>query len=181
MTDPLEVFRAVADLGPDIATTVHQLLTGLEVRAVKTARPASGSADLTATAVQTGRTVTVVTNNSGTAVAAYLARHDLAGYVGKIVGRDNPDPALMKPSPYRVRIAVGSLGAEPEDCVFIGDTVTDVLAGLHGGVAVIGYANKPGKDKALAEAGARAVVIELDRITDALRDTRSLHCRIEPY
>ena len=102
-----------------------------------------------------------MTNNSGAAVAAYLARHHLAGYVGKIVGRDDPDPALMKPSPYRVRIAVGSPGAEPEECVFIGDTVTDVLAGLLGGVVVIGYANKPGKDKALAEAGARAVVIEL--------------------
>ena len=54
----------------------------------------------------------------------------------------------MKPSPYRVRIAVGSLQAEPEDCVFIGDTVTDVLAGLLGGV-VIGYANKPGRPRPL--------------------------------
>jgi beta-phosphoglucomutase-like phosphatase (HAD superfamily) len=98
---------------------------------------------------------------------------DVTGDVGKIVGRDDPDPALMKPSPCRVRIAVGSLGAEPEDCVFIGDTVTDVLAGLLGGVAVIGYANKPGKDKALAEAGARAVVIELASVTDALRNTPS--------
>jgi phosphoglycolate phosphatase len=59
----------------------------------------------------------------------------------------------VKPSPYRVRIAVGSLQAEPEDCVFIGDTVTDVLAGLLGGVAIIGYANKPGKAKALTRAG----------------------------
>jgi len=53
--------------------------------------------------------------------------------------------------------------------VFIGDTVTDVLAGLLGGVTVIGYANKPGKAEALSHAGARAVVSDLAEITTALR------------
>ena len=77
----------------------------------------------------------------------------------------------MKPSPYRVRIAVSSLRAEPEDCVFIGDAETDVLAGLLGGVAVIGYANKPGKAETLSHVGARAVVTDLAEITTALRDT----------
>ncbi len=33
----------------------------------------------------------------------------------------------------------------------------------------IGYANKPGKAKALNEVGARAVVTDLDEITTALR------------
>jgi beta-phosphoglucomutase-like phosphatase (HAD superfamily) len=79
----------------------------------------------------------------------------------------------MKPSPYQVRYAVGSLQAEPGDCVFIGDTVTDVLAGLLGGVAVIGYANKPGKAEALSHAGARAVVTDLAEVTTALRTAPS--------
>jgi shikimate kinase len=128
-------------------------------------------ADLIVTATQTGRTVTVVTNNSRAAVTDCLAQQHLDSYVGKIVGRDDPDPALMKPSPYRVRIAVGSLQAEPEDCVFIGDTETGVLAGLLGGVAVIGYANKPGKAENLSRTGARTVVTDLAEITTALRDT----------
>jgi phosphoglycolate phosphatase len=167
--DPLEVFRAVADLGDQADAIAQALLTALEVRAVQTARPAAGSADLIITATRTGRTVTVVTNNSTAAASAYLTRQHLDSYVGKILGRDDPDPARMKPSPYRVRIAVGDLGAEPEDCVFIGDTTTDVLAGLLGGVAVIGYANKPGKADALSHAGARAVVTDLAEITTALR------------
>jgi beta-phosphoglucomutase-like phosphatase (HAD superfamily) len=169
--DPLEVFRAVADLGDQADAIAQALLTALEVQAVQTARPARGSADLIVTATLTGRTVTVVTNNSTAAVTAYLTRQHLDPYVGKIVGRDNPDPALMKPSPYRVRIAVADLGAEPEDCVFIGDTTTDVLAGLLGGVPVIGYANKPGKADALSDAG--AVVTDLAEITTALRSTPS--------
>jgi beta-phosphoglucomutase-like phosphatase (HAD superfamily) len=70
---------------------VQQLLTALEVRAVQTARPTPGAAELVVTATQTGRTVTVVTNNSGAAVAAYLGRQHLDPYVGKIIGRDDPD------------------------------------------------------------------------------------------
>jgi phosphoglycolate phosphatase len=171
--DPLEAFRAVADLGDQVATIAQALLTALEVQATQTARPTPGSADLIVTAIRTGRTVTVVTNNSTAAVMAYLTRQRLDPYVGKIIGRDDPDPALMKPSPYRVRMAVGALQAEPEDCVFIGDTVTDVLAGLLGGVAVIGYANKPGKAEALSHAGARAVTADLTEITTALRATPS--------
>jgi len=171
--DPLEVFRAVADLNGQAAAIAQALLTALEVRAVQTARPTPGSADLIVTAIRTGRTVTVVTNNSTAAVIAYLTRQHLGSYVGQIIGRDDPDPDLMKPSPYRVRIAVGALRAEPQDCVFIGDTVTDVLAGLLGGVAVIGYANKPGKAEALSQAGARAVTTDLAEITTALRRTPS--------
>ena len=79
----------------------------------------------------------------------------------------------MKPSPYRVRIAVMNLHTGPRECVFIGDTETGVLAGLLGGVPVIGYANKPGKAQALALAGARAVVTDLADITTALRTTPS--------
>ena len=172
LDDPLEVFRAVADLGDDAAITAQELLTALELRATQTARPTPGAADLITTATQTSRTVTVVTNNSGAAVAYYLVRHHLDQYVGKIVGRDDPDPALMKPSPYQVRYAVGLLQAEPKECVFIGDSTTDVLAGLLGGVAVIGYANKPGKVEALRQARARAVVTDLAEITAALETVR---------
>lgn len=56
--------------------------------------------------------------------------------------------------------------------MFIGDTETDVLAGLLGGVLVIGYANKPGKVETRARA--RAVVTDLADITAALRHTASV-------
>ena len=53
----------------------------------------------------------------------------------------------------------------------IGDSTTDVLAGLLAGVAVIGYANKPGKAGALAEARAAAVTDELSTVTAAMKAT----------
>ena len=51
--------------------------------------------------------------------------------------------------------------------------MTDVLAGLLGGVAVIGYANKPGKAEALSHARGRAVVTHLAEVTTALRTVPS--------
>src|SRR5205085_12115336 len=117
---PLEVFRQVADLGPDVAETAQRILTRLETRAARAARPTLGSADLMAAAHATGRTVTIVSNNSSAAIAAYLGDHRLTRYVTAVVGRDDADAALMKPSPYRVREAVSQLDAHPGEAFFVG-------------------------------------------------------------
>ena len=131
----------------------------------------TGSADLIITAYRTGRTVTVVSNNSSAAIAAYLADHRLDGYIRAIVARDDHDPERMKPSPYRVRKAVSLLDAEHSECALVGDSTTDVLAGHLAGVAVIGYADKPGKAQVLAGVQAAAVTTDLAEITTALRNT----------
>lgn len=82
--------------------------------------------------------------------------------------------AVLLQDLHRGRVdAVGSVQADPENCVFIGDSATDVLAGLLGGVAVIGHANKPGKAEALSQPGARAVVTDLAEVTTALRTAPS--------
>jgi beta-phosphoglucomutase-like phosphatase (HAD superfamily) len=171
--DPLEVFRAVATISDDAAITAQHLLTVFETRAVATARPARGSADLIITAYRTGRTVTIVSNNSGAAITAYLADHRLTDYVRAVIGRDDHDPDLMKPSPYRVRAAVGLLDAEPSECALVGDSDTDVLAGRLAGVEIIGYATRPDKVDSLTHAGADAVTTELAEISTALRATPS--------
>jgi phosphoglycolate phosphatase len=82
------------------------------------------------------------------------------GYIRAIVARDDHDPDRMKPDPYRVRAAVGMLGAENAECVLVGDATADVFAGLLAGVPVIGYANKPGRAQALAEVQAAAVTAD---------------------
>jgi hypothetical protein len=52
--DPLEVFRAAAQISPDAAASAQQLLTVFETRAIPTARPTRGSADLIVTAYGPG-------------------------------------------------------------------------------------------------------------------------------
>jgi beta-phosphoglucomutase-like phosphatase (HAD superfamily) len=83
----------------------------------------------------------------------------------------------MKPSPYRVREAVRLLEADNTDCTLIGDSTSDVMAGHLAGVAVIGYANKPGKARALAGVQAAAVTDDLSEITRALRNDQPVTAR----
>jgi len=75
----------------------------------------------------------------------------------------------MKPDPYQVRAAVRMLDADNTECIMIGDSTSDVFAGLLAGVPVIGYANKPGKAQALADVKAAAVTTDLDQITAAMK------------
>jgi HAD superfamily hydrolase (TIGR01509 family) len=140
----------------------------LEVQAVTTAQPADGAAELIRAARRSGRSVTIISNNSGQAVATYLNEQRLARYVSAVIGRDDPDPAHMKPSPYRVRQALQMLQAAPAECVLVGDQVSDIVAAHAADLAAIGYANKPGKVERLARAGADAVVTHLASLVEAI-------------
>jgi beta-phosphoglucomutase-like phosphatase (HAD superfamily) len=167
-SDPLEVFRAVAAHGRDLGQRAQRELTLLEIQAVKTAQPTDWAKELITTARQSGRSVTIVSNNSGQAVGTYLDDHCLARYVNAVIGRDDPNPAHMKPSPYRVRQALQILQGAPAECVLVGDSVSDVTAAHAADLAAIGYANKPGKDECLAKAGADAVITRLADLIEAI-------------
>jgi phosphoglycolate phosphatase len=56
-----------------------------------------------------------------------------------------------------------------ESAAIVGDSITDVEAGPAADIWTIGYANKPGKDEAMRDAGADAVLgsmAELARATE---------------
>jgi HAD superfamily hydrolase (TIGR01509 family) len=168
VSDPLELFRIIAASNVSAGERAQRELTALEVQAVATARPADGAAELIVAAHRSGRVTAIVSNNSGQAITAYLHAHGLARYVSVVIGRDDPDPAHMKPSPHRVREAVRALRAAPAHCALIGDSVSDVTAAHAAGVPAIGYANKPGKGERLTQAGADAVIMRLASLVDAL-------------
>src|SRR5262249_55843872 len=107
---------------------------------------------------------------SADAISLYCLEHGLGPQLSQIVGRDQ-NAALMKPDPHLVKVAVTRLGAKPDECTFVGDSVTDVTAGRLAGVAVIGYANKPGKAAQLAGSGADAVTDSLDHIREVIVDS----------
>jgi HAD superfamily hydrolase (TIGR01509 family) len=166
--DPLEVFRVVAARGRNVGQLTQRELTLLEIQAVAVAQPTNGAAELIMTARQSGLSVAIVSNNSGQAIAAYLDEHDLARYVSAVIGRDDPNPAHMKPSPHRVRQAVQMFRAAPAECVLVGDQASDVTAAHSADLAAIGYANKPGKEERLTQVGADAVITRLADITEAI-------------
>ncbi|WP_370105375.1 HAD family hydrolase [Streptacidiphilus sp. BW17] len=168
-TDPLAFLRLVADARPDLVAPADALLTTLETEAVSLSQPTPGSNALLIACAESGRSVSLVSNNSGAAIEAYLAAHGLGDSVFGVFGRTPGDPSSMKPNPRLLIEAMGAAASKPAECIFIGDAPRDVEAGDAAGVATIGYANKPGKDVRLAKAGAVAVVDSMQLIADAVR------------
>ena len=130
-------------------------MTGQELAAVATAAPTPYVHDVVTACQNSGRSVSVVSNNSARAVHAYLARHGLDDRISLVVARTSHDPALLKPSPHLITQAVEALDAEPGECTLVGDSVTDVQAARLASVHSIGYANKPGKRERLSRSRRR--------------------------
>ncbi|MCH9669647.1 MAG: HAD family hydrolase [Actinomycetia bacterium] len=153
--DPLAILRAAP---PDLAELIDKQLTTIELRAVETARSNPEFYELTNAIGH--RPWAVVSNNSRSAIRTYLQRVHPDHVKVPILGRPAGRPDLMKPNPHLLLEALKVLSVPAEAAQFIGDSVTDIAAGRRAGVRTIGYANKPGKAKLLAEAGADDMAIQ---------------------
>jgi phosphoglycolate phosphatase-like HAD superfamily hydrolase len=77
--------------------------------------------------------------------------------------------ARTKPYPDPVRWAAQGLGVPPEQCVMIGDTTVDMLAGKRAGAQTIGVLCGFGERRELERAGADVVVERTAEVEDVLR------------
>lgn len=167
--DPLEVLRLTFAVDQTLGLQIEQALIEAEVEAVAVAGdPTAGAVAALAAAQAAGRRVAVVSNNSAECVRAFLARHSMDVYVREVVGRPVNRPDLMKPHPHSLLRAAERLEVGPSECVLVGDSLTDIQAAHLSGGAAIGYANKPHKREAFAEAGAEAVTESMKDIADAI-------------
>lgn len=157
-SDPFAVLRFAATVGRQRAAQVEQQLARLEMHAVASAPPTIGAREAIAALHEAGRTVTIVSNNSAQAIVAYLQAHDLAPLITGVVGRADPAPELLKPSPHLVQQAIHARRAQPVECVLIGDSTTDIEAAQAANATVIAYANKPGKRRRFAAQHPDAII-----------------------
>ncbi|MFF4701414.1 HAD family hydrolase [Streptomyces chattanoogensis] len=169
LDDPMEILRLAPQGGEPVIRAIEEALTKAEVSAVKVAGPpVPGAVAALEAAHASGRKVAVVSNNSTACVRAFLMLHGLRHLVHEVVGRAAYWPDRMKPDPHSLLLAAERLGTRPNHCTLIGDSVTDVEAAAAAGSSSIGFANKPGKDLALSEAGADVVVTTMAAVADAL-------------
>lgn len=168
-SDPFDVLRHAATLGPDVLAKVAHEFTQLEVHAVATATPTPGATEAMSALRTAGHTITIVSNNSATAVTAYLRNHDLTPLVDGISARTGAAPDLLKPNPHLLLQAIRSLDAKPSQCVLVGDATTDITAAHAAGTAVIAYANKPDKQDRLGSLGPDATIDTMSALTGAVR------------
>ncbi|MFS4106374.1 HAD family hydrolase [Streptomyces sp. PD-S100-1] len=168
VVDPMEILRLAPQGGESALREIEEELTKAEVTAVKLAGPPIPGAVAALEAAQlSGRKVAIVSNNSTACVRAFLMLHDLRHLVDTIVGRAPYWPDAMKPDPHSLLKAAAQLTVHPHDCTLIGDSVTDVEASKATGSHSIGFANKPGKDRSLGDAGADVVVSTMTVVAEA--------------
>ncbi len=168
--DPLEVLRFSSGLGQDLAEQVESALRLAELRASACAEPTPSADEVLLACRETQRPVAVVSNNSKEAVESYLKRRRFIEHISCVAGRTDPHPNLLKPSPHLVLEAVHALGADPGASVLVGDSTGDIVSALAAKVQSIGFGNKPGKDTALLEAGADAIIVTMAELAAALRN-----------
>ena len=168
-SDPLDVLRFAGTIGAELVALIERELCRAELDAADSAEEAPGAGAFLTACRSTGRTLAIVSNNSADAITRYLDRIGWAELVDAIEGRDPSDPELMKPHPHVLLRTLGHLAAPAESAVMVGDSLTDIAAGLAADVWTIGYANKPGKDEAMREAGAHLV---LGSMVELAEDTK---------
>jgi HAD superfamily hydrolase (TIGR01662 family) len=166
---PFGMFRYAASLGQEIGDAVEAELRRIEVESVGTAPVTPGTAAVIAQLVGAGFTVAVVSNNSNDAVQHFLAQHGLSKHVRGICARSSGDPLLLKPNPHLVDKAVHMLNVSPQDCVMVGDSITDLEAAHAAGIPLIAYANKPGKYDRFHSHGADVIIEQMRELAEPLQ------------
>lgn len=170
--DPLKVLRRTAVFAPDLVDKLETLFVGYEVDAVNRAEITPGVRDLLDACAETGRPVVIVSNNSERSIEAFLDLAELKERVAGVVGRPIGNPAEMKPDPRLVFRACELVDARPEETVLIGDSDFDMQAAANAGARSIAYANKPGKETHLVQAGADAVTRSMQELARIVRTSR---------
>ena len=134
---------ALANTQPSKAEALNEkiasCLTAHEVNAAADASLLEGVWDVLEQLSAHHIPVAVVSNNAAEAVWQTLKANQAEGLVTCVLGRD-PDRRLrdLKPSPVLLAQALNELGSTPAEALFIGDSITDMLAGRAAGVRSIG-------------------------------------------
>jgi phosphoglycolate phosphatase-like HAD superfamily hydrolase len=168
-SDPIELLRWTAANLPEFLNQAEDLLRDAEQCAVLTAKPTRYADEAIKACSRSGRSVAIVSNNSGPAIESYLVRHQLASDVAAVIGRPYAQPDLMKPNPKGLTDIVAKFSVQPSDCVFVGDSTSDIQAAISADVHSIGYAKRPDRIVGLVEAGAECVIGSIADLVGALR------------
>ena len=180
--DHVQVLRLIGRHAPEVAGDAADLVTRLEVDAARTAPLQPGALEFLDAALARRASVVVVTNNDPAVVPGVLDRHvpGLTGRLDGVHGRTAGRVDDLKPAPDLLLRALrgvdtrragpaqeGPAVDRPVVSVLLGDSVTDVMAGLAAGVPVVGVAQDAQRRRDLLAAGALAVVADLGELAAA--------------
>jgi N-acetyl-D-muramate 6-phosphate phosphatase len=103
--------------------------------------------------------LTVVSARDDASTRRFLDQFELGGLFRAVV--TNQTCEYTKPFPHPVRFAANAMGLKPEECIMIGDTTVDILAGKTAGAQTVGLLCGFGEEKELRRAGADLICKDL--------------------
>lgn len=108
----------------------------------------------------------VVTSRNLRGTQAFLAQFDLSGYFQLAV--TSLAAPRIKPHPAPILFAARTLGVNPGNCLMVGDTTVDILAGRRAGAQTAGVLCGFGERPELARAGADLILESTAELAEAL-------------
>lgn len=113
-----------------------------------------------------GLKLALVSNGSRARVEYELSKFDADRFFGVVVFGEKKEE--LKPSPVMLQRALGALGLEPTDAVYVGDSPADIQAAKNARVSSIAIARGPIQVKRLGDEKPDHVFAGLDEMTDFL-------------
>lgn len=162
------VEAAGVDLNDDeIEAALQTFLDYYAEHIVDRTRPFPGTRKALETLRREGAVMAVCTNKPQALSEAVLQRLKLRHFFGAIVGADKAPE--RKPHKAHAEATMAAIKANPDQCIFVGDSATDVGAAHNAGLPVVavsfGYSTTP-----VAELGADDVVDNMMDLPGAIFD-----------
>ncbi|WP_432279292.1 HAD family hydrolase [Nocardia brasiliensis] len=142
------------------------------------ARPTESTPELIQALVGANRTVGIVSNNSTVAADASLKGQGVCNLISSIYARTPSNFTQLKPDPHLIFDAMNDLSRLPNECVFVGDSVSDIQAGRTANVPTIALANRSEKISRFRIQDPDAIVTRVSEILAALE--LSLRLQLDP-
>ena len=158
-TDHLTVLRWTFQNATSRMGDVERACTNAEVACARTSQPSPEIRWFLEQATQRDIPLAVVSNNSEEAVRTFLDRFAWSDRFAAYACRTPETSRLLKPHPFLVIAATRLVDVEPANCVFIGDSVSDVHAGHAAAVKTIGLAKSDARRVELTCAGADGLIV----------------------
>lgn len=162
--DPLSYLRDTYD-SPTIVEELNLALADEEQKAAETAVETPGIRRLLEVCEVD---IAIASNNADDAIRSWLVTAQLEGRISHIQGRRLE---AMKPDPYCLELAAHRIGVDYQNCVFVGDSLTDHEAAEALGMPFIALANKVGKLEKFRRRGCPSIVQTIFELLEPVDST----------
>ena len=135
---------------------VQKITHKYEMAAARSTEVLDGAREALKNLCDKGYRVAIYTNSGRKALETVMKRFELGNCFELVLTRD--EVTRMKPHPDGVQKALEIFGVRPEEAVFVGDSVIDMMAAVKAGVHPIGVVSGAKGEKELREAGAHYVI-----------------------